>query len=76
MRFAALTTARGLMLAGAAMLPAAALHAQDAGPAEEAAQAEDAIDEAGNEIIVTATKRAQTLQETPVAVSVTTVPLA
>lgn len=55
---------RFTLLAGVACLaiPGAAF-AQDAG--------EEDID-TGNQIIVTATKRAQTLQETPVAVSVTT----
>lgn len=77
MRFAALATARALMLAGAALVPAAALHAQDAAQAPAQADADanaEAIDDAGtgNEIVVTATKREQTLQETPVAVSVTT----
>lgn len=75
MRFAALATARALMLAGAALVPAAALHAQDAAPADAAADANaEVTDDAGmgNEIVVTATKREQTLQETPVAVSVTT----
>ncbi len=59
---------RFTLLAGAAAfalaMPGTAM-AQDAEP-----EAED-ID-TGNQIIVTATKRAQTLQETPVAVSVTT----
>ena len=51
---------------GASLLPVAAF-AQDAA-AEETAVEEDF----GNEIIVTASKRAQTLQDTPIAVSVTT----
>lgn len=72
MRFAAFTTARAALLAGAALLPAAALHAQDAPAAEEAAPADATTQDTGNEIIVTATKRAKTLQDTPVAVSVTT----
>lgn len=73
--------ARFALLAGAALLalPAAA-QAQDtdAQDAQAAADSDgDNIDDAadantGNEIIVTATKREQTLQETPVAVSVTT----
>ena len=67
--------ALGTGLAAVLALPGLA-HAQDAAPpAEEeiAAPAADAaeVDE-GNEIIVTATKREQTLQEIPVAVSVTT----
>ncbi|NJS14979.1 MAG: hypothetical protein HC788_10650, partial [Sphingopyxis sp.] len=53
------------------MFPVAAM-AQDAAaetaPVEEVAGEEDV----GNEIIVTASKRAQTLQDTPIAVSVTT----
>jgi outer membrane receptor protein involved in Fe transport len=62
-------TNRFTLLAGAAALafgaPGVAL-AQEVEPEAEAAP------EVGNQIIVTATKRAQTLQETPVAVSVTT----
>ncbi|PLK24774.1 TonB-dependent receptor [Porphyrobacter sp. TH134] len=65
---------RFILLAGAAAaalaLPGTAL-AQDAGDQADAAEAEADID-TGNQIIVTATKRAQTLQDTPVAVSVTT----
>ena len=59
---------RPLLLAGAAAfafsIPTAAL-AQDAGSEEESAN------DFGNEIVVTATKREQTLQETPISVSVT-----
>ena len=59
---------RSLLLAGAAAfafsVPTAAL-AQDAGAEEESAN------DYGNEIVVTATKREQTLQETPISVSVT-----
>ena len=59
---------RFTLLAGAAAiaLPGAAF-AQSAGD-----QDDDAGEVRGNAIIVTATKRAQTLQDTPVAVSVTT----
>ncbi len=79
MRFAA-THARALLLAGAAILPAATAQAQDTPATEAQAQADSDADNVadaedmntGNEIIVTATKREQTLQETPVAVSVTT----
>lgn len=79
MRFAAYP-ARALLLAGAAILPAAALHAQETPATDAQAQADSDADatpdtedqNTGNEIIVTATKREQTLQETPVAVSVTT----
>jgi outer membrane receptor protein involved in Fe transport len=64
-------TMRNILL-GATMLCAATTpafaFAQDADPAAPAAT--DANDY-GNEIIVTATKRSQTLQDTPVAVSVT-----
>lgn len=80
MRFDAFHAARALLLAGAAILPAASLHAQDT--ADDAGQSqadsdgdriEDAADtNSGNDIIVTATKRQQTLQDTPVSVSVTT----
>ena len=73
--------ARFALLAGVAALAFPSIaHAQDTaqGDAQEAADTdgdniEDAADAGtGNEIIVTATKREQTLQETPVAVSVTT----
>ena len=58
----------GATILGATLLPMTAF-AQDTAPAEEAP-----VEEAdyGNEIIVTASKRAQTLQDTPIAVSVTT----
>lgn len=77
MRLAVIHAARAVLLAGTAVLPAAALQAQDtsASDAQADAQAGDvttADTDFGNEIIVTATKRAQTLQETPVSVSVTT----
>src|SRR5690348_15285253 len=79
MRFAAYP-ARALLLAGAAVLPLTALHAQETPAADAQAQADSDADayadtedmNTGNAIIVTATKREQTLQETPVAVSVTT----
>jgi iron complex outermembrane recepter protein len=57
----------GATILGTGMIPAAAF-AQEAPAAEETAVEEDV----GNEIIVTASKRAQTLQDTPIAVSVTT----
>lgn len=79
MRFAANPAVRALLLAGAS-LPFASLHAQDtaAGDVQEQVDvdgdnypvAED--NNTGNAIIVTATKREQTLQETPISVSVTT----
>jgi outer membrane receptor protein involved in Fe transport len=65
---------RFTLLAGAATLGLAlpgAAFAQEAGDQAELAEAEADLD-SGNQIIVTATKRAQTLQDTPVAVSVTT----
>lgn len=74
-------TARFTLLAGVAALAFPTLaQAQDttAGDVQETVDSdadniEDAADAGtGNEIIVTATKREQTLQETPVAVSVTT----
>ncbi|WP_321164291.1 TonB-dependent receptor [Sphingopyxis sp. H115] len=66
-------TLRNILL-GATMLcaittPAIAL-AQDAAPADDAAVTVDDTDY-GNDIIVTASKRSQTLQDTPIAVSVT-----
>ncbi|MGX7951668.1 TonB-dependent receptor [Tsuneonella sp. HG249] len=73
--------ARFALLAGAAVLAFPGIaQAQDTDEQEAQAAADsdgDNIDDAadagtGNEIIVTATKREQTLQETPVAVSVTT----
>ena len=66
-------TLRNLLL-GATMLCASATpviaFAQDAAPADDTAVAVDDTDY-GNDIIVTASKRSQTLQDTPVAVSVT-----
>ncbi len=58
----------GLALPGVAFAQNAADEAQPA--TDSAAQADDTA--MGNEIIITATKREQTLQSTPVAVSVTT----
>ena len=59
-----------------ALMAPAAVHAQAAPPAQEEAQpAPDAPAteaDSGNEIVVTATKREQTLQDVPVAVTVTT----
>jgi outer membrane receptor protein involved in Fe transport len=70
--------ARTALLGGialASLSPEAAL-AQSAAPAqaaqEEAQPAAEMSDEVGNEIVVTATKREQTLQDVPVAVTVTT----
>ncbi|MFA6219476.1 MAG: TonB-dependent receptor [Erythrobacter sp.] len=64
-----IATVRSAMLSGVAALaiPTAAF-AQDA----DAAAGQDDEPEVGNVIIVTATKREQTLQETPISVSVTT----
>ena len=65
--------ALGTSLAAILALPGLA-HAQDAAPEEEVATpaGEPVEEDEGNDIIVTATKREQTLQEIPVAVSVTT----
>jgi outer membrane receptor protein involved in Fe transport len=79
MRFVA-TPARALLLAGVALIPVVALHAQETPASDAQTQADtdaDGFDDAadlntGNEIVVTATKREKTLQDTPVAVSVTT----
>lgn len=70
-------TGQAALLAGAcglALAFSAAAQAQDAAAAGEMAQPATDMPETeatGNEIIVTATKRAQTLQDVPVAVSVT-----
>jgi iron complex outermembrane recepter protein len=58
----------GATILGTGMIPAAAF-AQDVAPAAEEEVLEEDL---GNEIIVTASKRAVTLQDTPIAVSVTT----
>lgn len=61
----------GATMLGSAMFPVAAMAqdaASDAAPVEEVAVEEDF----GNEIIVTASKRSQTLQDTPISVSVAT----
>ncbi|WP_422060280.1 TonB-dependent receptor [Sphingopyxis sp.] len=70
-------TLRNILL-GATMLCAATTpafaFAQDAAPADDTATTTDVAGETtdyGNEIIVTASKRSQTLQDTPIAVSVT-----
>src|SRR6476660_1995615 len=72
-------TITATLFASATLLVSPA-RAQDAAPAAEAAEEEvatpatDPVEsgDQGNDIIVTATKREQTLQEIPVAVSVTT----
>src|SRR5688500_17035137 len=73
--------ARGLLLAGSAAaalcVPGVAFAQDEADPAAEAADTDgDAFSaeedtSTGNQIVVTATKREKTLQDTPVAVSVT-----
>ncbi|MDG5746991.1 TonB-dependent receptor [Qipengyuania sp. XHP0207] len=70
--FGRTATVRTALLAGAAalVLPNAAA-AQDVGDDAEIGEVEPET-EVGNVIVVTATKRQQTLQEVPVAVSVTT----
>ena len=54
-----------------AAVPAAAQTAPDAVPAA-AADAQDDSASPENDIVITATKRATTLQDTPISVSVTT----
>lgn len=67
-----------IMALAALAAPAMAQDAPAAAPAEEVAQPATDMDSPpppaaeGNEIVITATKRARTLQDTPVAVSVTT----
>jgi outer membrane receptor protein involved in Fe transport len=71
---------RGVMLCGSAVIAfcaPAAVAAQDQPAAEEGASPDDSYSaeedaSTGNAILVTATKREKTLQDTPVAVSVTT----
>ncbi|ANU08511.1 TonB-dependent receptor [Paraurantiacibacter namhicola] len=71
--------ARGILLSGSAamaMVAPSVAFAQDAAEPAEQVNDDDVYPQdedfaTGNEIIVTATKRAQTLQDTPVAVSVT-----
>ena len=73
--FGSVFSARTAMLVSAAsiglILPAAAM-AQDVAPASEDVSYDDASGGTGNLIIVTASKRETTLQETPISVSVTT----
>ena len=72
--------ARGILLSGSAafaLVAPSAAFAQDAAEPVEQVEDDDVYPQeedysTGNEIIVTATKRAQTLQDVPVAVSVTT----
>ena len=65
------TAGAALLVPGAAFAQEdAAPAAQSASPADDYAAAEDSS--TGNQIVVTATKREQTLQDVPVAVSVTT----
>jgi iron complex outermembrane recepter protein len=70
------TSLRSAFLAGAAAASLALPGVAFAQASDEAQPAADApaeeVSEEGNEIVVTATKREQTLQEVPVAVSVTT----
>ena len=67
---------RGLLLVGVAaaslMLPTAAYAQKEEEAKPAPAKVNDAAEADGNEIVVTATKREQTLQDVPVAVSVTT----
>ncbi|MDZ4308200.1 TonB-dependent receptor [Allopontixanthobacter sp.] len=67
--------ARAAMLAGVAsvaFIAPTAVMAQDAAPAQDEEPEEAELAASGNLIIVTASKREQTLQDTPIAVSVTT----
>ncbi len=69
---------RGILMAGSASVALCSpgvVHAQDEAvspPSSEDAYTAEEDASTGNEILVTATKREQTLQDTPVAVSVTT----
>ena len=82
MNFRISRRARIALLAGtAAALPSIAAAQETAGPIQEAQEQVDVDDDefpmaedtsTGNVIVVTATKREQTLQETPVSVTVTT----
>ena len=74
--FIAATKRAALCSSGLALalgLPAAAFAQGAADEAQPAADAPAADEASGNEIVVTATKREQTLQDVPVAVSVTSV---
>lgn len=58
--------------AAALAMPAAAFAQDEVADGDQSAPASNGYEESGNQIVVTATKREQTLQEVPVAVTVTT----
>ncbi|MFL6769982.1 MAG: TonB-dependent receptor, partial [Sphingomicrobium sp.] len=71
MSYRTVTAVRGLLLASAAMIFAQPVWAQDAEPvaAQENSQASDAVPEDSSEIVVTARRRNELLQDVPIAVT-------
>ncbi|MFL6738300.1 MAG: TonB-dependent receptor plug domain-containing protein, partial [Sphingomicrobium sp.] len=71
MSYRTVTAVRGLLLASAAMMFAQPVWAQDAEPvaAQENSQASDAVPEDSSEIVVTARRRNELLQDVPIAVT-------
>jgi iron complex outermembrane receptor protein len=71
MSYRTVTAVRGLLLASAAMMFAQPVWAQDAEPvaAQENNQASDAVPEDSSEIVVTARRRNELLQDVPIAVT-------
>ncbi|MGI8931639.1 MAG: TonB-dependent receptor plug domain-containing protein, partial [Sphingomicrobium sp.] len=73
MSFRTVTAARALLLASAAMLSMPAVAAQEAEAATQASSADPVVEEAASEdtgdIVVTARRRAESLQDVPIAVT-------